>query len=51
MGHKWLADNSKGVEKLGLTYRSLKMSTEEMFQQMIDQVDFNKNEYLLLLTK
>ena len=37
MGHKWCADNTKSIEKLGMTYYSLKTSTEEMFQQMIDQ--------------
>ena len=37
MGHKWRADNGKSIEKLGMTYSSLKASTEEMFQQMIDQ--------------
>jgi len=42
MGHKWLADNTKSVEKLGVTYSSLNTSAEEMFQQMIDQGEFNK---------
>ena len=37
MGHKWRADNSKSIEKLGMKYSSLKDSTEEMFQQMIDE--------------
>tara|TARA_B110000503_G_scaffold30086_2_gene48596 strand:- start:61 stop:1128 length:1068 start_codon:yes stop_codon:yes gene_type:complete len=37
MGHKWRANNGKSIEKLGMTYSSLKASTEEMFQQMIDQ--------------
>ena len=37
MGHKWRADNSKSIEKLGMKYSSLKDSAEEMFQQMIDE--------------
>ena len=37
MGFKWRADNSKSLEKLGIKYSSLKTSTEEMFQQMIDE--------------
>jgi dihydroflavonol-4-reductase len=32
----WRADNSKGVRELGLTYRPLKTSIEDFFQQMID---------------
>ena len=42
MGHKWRANNGKSIEKLGMTYSSLKSSTEEMFQQMIDQGAFKK---------
>ena len=37
MGHKWRANNGKSIEKLGMTYSSLKPSTEKMFQQMIDE--------------
>ena len=37
MGHKWRADNSKSKEELGIEYRSLDTSINEMFQQMIDQ--------------
>ena len=37
MGHKWRADNSKSIEKLGMKYSSLKDSMEKMFQQMIDE--------------
>lgn len=37
MGLKWRADNRKSLEKLGIKYSSLKTSTEEMFQQMIDE--------------
>ena len=44
MGHKWRADNSKSVEKLGMKYTSLKTSTEEMFQQMIHEGDIQKND-------
>ncbi|MDF3129101.1 NAD-dependent epimerase/dehydratase family protein [Kiritimatiellaeota bacterium B1221] len=32
----WKADNSKGINALGLSYRPLKTSMEEMFQQLID---------------
>jgi dihydroflavonol-4-reductase len=38
----WRADNSKGVRELGVTYRPLKESMEEMFQQMIDAGYFEK---------
>ena len=43
MGHKWRADNSKSIKKLGMKYSSLKDSTEEMFQQMIDEGQIAKN--------
>lgn len=36
MGHPWKADNSKGKKELGMEYRSLKTSMNEMFQQLID---------------
>ena len=32
----WRADNSKGVRELGITYRPLKQSMEDMFQQMLN---------------
>lgn len=32
----WRADNSKAKRELGMTYRPLKESMEDMFQQMID---------------
>ncbi len=32
----WRADNGKGVRELGMTYRPLKESIEDFFQQMID---------------
>ncbi len=32
----WRADNSKAMRDLGVTYRPLKESMEDMFQQMID---------------
>ena len=32
----WKGDHSKGVRELGLTYRPLKESMEEFFQQMVD---------------
>ena len=42
MGQKWVGDNSKSIEKLGINYSSLKASAEDMFQQMIDQGEFHK---------
>ncbi len=36
------ADNSKGKRELGLSYRPLRNSMEEMFQQMIDAGQFQK---------
>jgi dihydroflavonol-4-reductase len=42
MGQKWVGDNSKSIEKLGINYSSLKASAEGMFQQMIDQGEFHK---------
>jgi dihydroflavonol-4-reductase len=39
----WKADHGKGVRELGVTYRTLKESMEEMFQQMIDAGYFNKS--------
>lgn len=38
----WHADNSKAVQQLGVTYRPLKESMEDMFQQMIDAGQFMK---------
>jgi dihydroflavonol-4-reductase len=43
MGHDWSADNSKSKDRLGLNYRSLELSINEMFQQMIDQGAFKKS--------
>ena len=42
MGHKWIGDNSKSTEKLGINYSSLKASAEDMFQQMINEGEFHK---------
>ncbi|MEL6778499.1 MAG: NAD-dependent epimerase/dehydratase family protein [Cyanobacteria bacterium J06597_16] len=36
IGFPFRADNSKGVRELGLSYRPLKVSLAEMFQQLID---------------
>ena len=36
------ADNSKSIEKLGMTYRPLKESLDEMFEQMIEAGYFKK---------
>lgn len=38
----WRADNSKAVRALGVTYRPLKESMEDMFQQMIDAGAFDR---------
>ncbi|MEM9439629.1 MAG: diaminohydroxyphosphoribosylaminopyrimidine deaminase, partial [Pseudomonadota bacterium] len=32
----WRADNSKAIRELGMSYRPLKQSMEEMFQQMLE---------------
>ncbi len=39
---EWKADNSKSRKELGVTYRSLKESVEDMFQQLIDDGVFKK---------
>lgn len=39
---KWRADNSKSKRALGVTYRPLKVSMEDMFQQMIEAGSFRK---------
>jgi dihydroflavonol-4-reductase len=36
MGHSWLANNSKSINKLGIKYSPLEDCIEGMFQQMID---------------
>lgn len=36
IGHPWKADNSKSQRELGMNYRPLAMSMQEMFQQLID---------------
>ncbi|GAA0776010.1 NAD-dependent epimerase/dehydratase family protein [Roseibium denhamense] len=38
----WKADNSKSRTRLGVTYRPLKVSMEDMFQQMIDAGTFKR---------
>lgn len=38
----WVADNTKSKTKLGLTYRPLQTTMEDMFQQMIDAEVFAK---------
>ena len=42
VGVPFRADNSKGKRALGLNYRPLQTSMEEMFQQMIDAGQFDK---------
>lgn len=36
VGHDWIADNSKAKRELGITYRPIKESINEMFQQLVD---------------
>ncbi len=38
----WKSDNSKGIRELGLSYRPLKESVVEFFQQLIDAGAFDK---------
>tara|TARA_B100000941_G_scaffold232050_1_gene174513 strand:+ start:308 stop:1363 length:1056 start_codon:yes stop_codon:yes gene_type:complete len=37
MGYSWNADNKKAITSLGLKYRPIRESIQEMFQQLIDQ--------------
>ncbi|GAA6163293.1 NAD-dependent epimerase/dehydratase family protein [Pelagimonas sp. KU-00592-HH] len=39
---EWRADNSKGKRTLGVTYRPLRESMEDMFAQMVDNGVFDK---------
>lgn len=36
VNHAWRADNSKSVQELGMTYRSMEVSIVDFFQQMIE---------------
>ena len=40
--HPWIADNSKSKRALGMTYRPLKESMTDFFQQMIDSGAFGE---------
>ncbi len=42
MGLPWIADNSKSKRALGMTYRPLKESMTDFFQQMIDSGAFGE---------
>ena len=42
MGYPWIADNSKSKRALGMTYRPLKETMTDFFQQMIDSGAFGK---------
>ncbi len=42
IGHPWTADNSKSKRALGVTYRPLKESMTDFFQQMIDSGAFRE---------
>ena len=41
VNHPWRADNSKSRRELGVTYRPMRESAEEMFQQLIDAGAFD----------
>ena len=42
MGYPWIADNSKSKRALGMTYRPLKETMTDFFQQMIDSGAFGE---------
>ena len=42
MGYPWISDNSKSKRALGMTYRPLKETMTDFFQQMIDSGAFGK---------
>lgn len=42
VGHSWRADNSRSRKQLGVTYRPLAESMNDMFQQMIDSGTLQK---------
>lgn len=42
VNHPWKADNSKGRKELGVTYRPLQTSMQDMFQSMIEDGAFRK---------
>jgi nucleoside-diphosphate-sugar epimerase len=42
INHPWKADNSKSIRELGVNYRPLQESAEDMFQQLIDSGCFAK---------
>ncbi|MBU1240910.1 NAD-dependent epimerase/dehydratase family protein [Myxococcota bacterium] len=42
LGYQWKVDNSKGIHGLNLTYRPVKTSIVDMFEQMIQNGTFKK---------
>lgn len=42
VGYPWKANNSKGVKELGLTYRPVKETVNEFFDQLIDAGEIQK---------
>ena len=42
MGYPWIADNSKSKRALGMTYRPVKETMTDFFQQMIDSGAFGE---------
>ncbi|WP_406662982.1 NAD-dependent epimerase/dehydratase family protein [Gallaecimonas sp. GXIMD1310] len=42
VGHPWHADHSKSVRELGMTYRPLKDTVEDFFEQLIASGQLNK---------
>lgn len=42
VGYPWKADNSKSINELGLNYRDVKQSANELFQQLLENGVFKK---------
>ncbi len=42
VNHEWKSDNSKSIQELGMSYRPMKETMEDMFQYMIDAGYFIK---------
>ena len=42
VGHPFIADNSKSIRELGMTYRPMEESLVEFFQQLVDSGAFEK---------
>ena len=42
VGYPWKANNSKSVKELGMSYRPLKTTINEFFDQLIDAGEIKK---------